>query len=83
MTEAWCADKFSLHTEFRNADLRSKRGQSRQRTVAAAVAGAAHCISMATLLPPSAGETAGGCLLRAVAVASYSALLIAAAWVHL
>lgn len=52
-------------------------------TVAAAVPWAAHGISMATLLPPAAGEAARGSLLRAVAVAAHTALLITAARIHL
>lgn len=53
------------------------------RTVAAAVPRTAHGISVAALLLPAAGEAAGRGLLRAVAVASHAALLIAAAWIHL
>lgn len=52
-------------------------------TVAAAVAGAAHRIPIAALLPPPAVEAARGCVVRAVAVALQAALLIAAAWIHL
>lgn len=52
-------------------------------TVTAAVAGAAHGIPVAALLPPAAVEAAGGSVVRAVAVASHAALLIAAARVHL
>lgn len=53
------------------------------RTVAAAVPRAAHGISVAALLPPAAVETTRWRALRAVAVASYAALLIVAAWVQL
>lgn len=52
-------------------------------TVAAAVAGAAHRIPIATLLPAPAVETVRGSVVRAVAVAPQAALLIAAAWIHL
>lgn len=53
------------------------------RTVAAAVPGTAHGISIAALLSPAAVETARWGVVRAVAVASHAALLIVAAWVHL
>lgn len=51
--------------------------------VTAAVAGAAHSISMTALLPPATGEATRRSLLRAVAVAAHAALLVIAARVHL
>lgn len=53
------------------------------RTVTAAVARAAHSISMTALLPPATGEATRRSLLRAVAVAAHAALLVIAARVHL
>lgn len=58
-------------------------GQPIILTVAAAVAGAAHRIPIAALLPPPAVEALRGSVVRAVAVAPQAALLIAAAWIHL
>lgn len=52
-------------------------------TVTATVAGAAHGIPVAALLPPAAVQAPGGSVVRAVAVASHAALLITAARVHL
>lgn len=58
-------------------------GESIILTVTAAVAGAAHGISIAALLPPAAVKAPRGSVVRAVAVASHAALLITAAWIHL
>jgi hypothetical protein len=52
-------------------------------TAAAAVSGATHGVSMATLFPPAAGEASGGGLLGALAVAAQAALLVTAARIRL
>lgn len=52
-------------------------------TVAAAVPGAAHGVPVAALLPPAARAAARRRLLRAVAVAAHTALLVVTAWIHL
>lgn len=52
-------------------------------TVTASVAGAAHGIPIAALLPPAAVEAPGGSVVRAVAVAPHAALLVTAARIHL
>lgn len=54
-----------------------------ERTVAAAVARAAHVVSVAALLSPAAGEAAGRGVLRTLAVCSHRALFITAAWIPL
>lgn len=51
--------------------------------VTAAIAGAAHGVPVAALLPAAAVEAARGRVLRAVAVTSHAALFVIAAWIHL
>lgn len=58
-------------------------GEPIMLTVTAAVAGAAHGIPIAALLPPTAVKAPRGSVVRAVTVASQAALLITAAWIHL